>query len=97
VASVIGKFIREEIGRTFLRRVGGLLVKPAFAELRRRTHWSIVGGCLLLGVDGITVIGHGRSDPVAVFHALKKAALYVETNVVGALRKRFRLETASAQ
>jgi fatty acid/phospholipid biosynthesis enzyme len=49
-----------------------------------------------LGVDGVTIIGHGRSDRVAVFHALKQAAKAVETKAVEALRERFRLVASEA-
>ena len=85
------RIIKEEIMRGFFTKLGGLLCKPAFAGVRRRIDWRNVGGCFLLGVDGVTIIGHGRSDRVAVFHALKQAAKAVETKAVEGLRERFRL------
>jgi len=51
---------------------------------------SIVGGCFLLGVDGACVIGHGRSNRLAVFHALGQAARCVEKKVMFAMRERFK-------
>lgn len=81
--------IREEIMRGFWTRIGALLTRPAFARVRRRLDWRYVGGCVLLGVDGVCIIGHGRSDRVAVFHALKQAALCVDAQVVPVLRKHF--------
>ena len=82
--------IREEIGKGFLTRLGGLLTKPAFAGVRRRIDWRFVGGCFLLGVDGVCIIGHGRSNRVAVFHALKQAASSVDKQVMTALREHFK-------
>lgn len=82
--------IREEIGKGFFTKLGGLLVKPAFAGVRRRIDWRFVGGCFLLGVDGVCIIGHGRSNRVAVFHALKQAATTVDKQVMAALREHFK-------
>ena len=61
--------------------IGGLLAKPAFSRVRKQTHWSEVGGCLLLGVNGIVVKGHGRSDANAVANAVHVAARALDANV----------------
>ena len=87
LASTLGAIIRQETMRQMRTKIGGLLMKPAFERVRQRTHWSLVGGCLLLGVDGITVIGHGRSSRVAVFHALCQAARCVSNEVMHHLRQ----------
>ena len=78
-ASMVSSILKEEYGRNPLRMLGGLLSKSVFGRLRSRTHWTLVGGCLLLGVDGITVIGHGRSDRVAVFNALRQEPIASKT------------------
>lgn len=89
VASAISKILKEELMRTWMGRIAAVLAKPAFNRLRQRTHWSLVGGCPLLGVDGVTIIGHGRSDRVAVYHAIRQAARAVDTDVMGKLRPYF--------
>lgn len=86
--------IREEIHKGFFTKLGGLLAKPAFAGVRRRIDWRFVGGCFLLGVDGVCIIGHGRSNRLAVFHALKQAASSVDKQVMTALREHFRSQVA---
>jgi phosphate acyltransferase len=88
------RIIKEEIMRGFWTKLGGMLVKAAFAGVRKRVDWRNVGGCFLLGVDGVTIIGHGRSDRVAVYHALCQAAKAVETKAVEGLRERFRNASA---
>jgi glycerol-3-phosphate acyltransferase PlsX len=90
VLDALVTILKEEIHSSLRTKLGALMMKPAFHGLRRRTHWSLVGGVLLVGVDGVTIIGHGRSDRVAVFHALSQAARAVETKVMEALRMRFR-------
>ena len=57
--------------------------------MKSRIDWSQVGGCLLLGVNGIVVIGHGRSDQVAVFHALRQAATCAERGVLDTMQQQF--------
>ena len=99
VYEAIVTILKEEIYGSMRTKVGAKLMKPAFDGLRRRTHWSLVGGVLLAGVDGVTIIGHGRSNRVAVYHALRQAARCVETKVIEAMRARFRArptETAEA-
>ncbi len=88
--------IREEVEKRFWSRIGYLLMKPAFAGVKRRVDWKHVGGCPLLGVDGITIIGHGRSNRLAVFHALHQAARCVDTKVMETLRARFKAALTSA-
>lgn len=97
VARAIRVIIEQEIRKSgLLAKLGYLLMKPAFAGLKRRTHWSLVGGCLLIGVNGITVIGHGRSERVAVNSALGQAARCVQTKVLQRLTEALAEPTAAA-
>ena len=50
-------------------------------EIRRHIDYSEYGGALLLGVDGVVVIGHGRSDERAVANALSLAARALDVGV----------------
>lgn len=50
-------------------------------KLRKKIDYSEYGGALLLGVDGVVVIGHGRSDAAAVANALHVAARGVDADV----------------
>ncbi len=55
--------------------------RTALARIKRAIDYSTYGGALLLGVDGVTVIGHGRSDETAVANALALAARAIDANV----------------
>jgi phosphate acyltransferase len=90
VLDALVTILKEEIYGSLRTKLGALIIKPAFKGLRDRTHWSLVGGVLLVGVDGVTIIGHGRSDRIAVFHALSQAARAVETKVMAALREYYK-------
>ncbi|MEE8142759.1 MAG: phosphate--acyl-ACP acyltransferase, partial [Planctomycetota bacterium] len=55
--------IEEKDGSHRLQRQG-------LRSLATRLHYSEYGGAPLLGVDGIVIIGHGRSDGKAIVNAL---------------------------
>ncbi|MFY9614716.1 MAG: phosphate--acyl-ACP acyltransferase, partial [Candidatus Dormiibacterota bacterium] len=55
---------------------------PSLGNIRARADWRKVGGALLLGVNGVVIIAHGRSDAEALKNAVLKAAEAVRSNVV---------------
>jgi glycerol-3-phosphate acyltransferase PlsX len=69
-----------------LAMLGGLLVKPALSGIKRLLDPSEYGAAILLGVNGLVLIGHGRSDAQAIKHAVRLAKNAAETNMLGALR-----------
>jgi len=95
VAEGIAKILKEEIYKGFWTKLGGALIKPAIRGLKRRVDWRHIGGCPLMGVDGVCIIGHGRSDRQAVHNALAQAARFSSAKVVEHLREHFRSTTAS--
>jgi len=66
--------IREELERTPLRRLGAGLSRGAFRAVKRRIDPSEYGGAPLLGLGGCCVIGHGRSNALAIQHGIRAAA-----------------------
>lgn len=91
LAEGVSKFlldlIKEEITRNSLTKVGALLAKPAFNEVRRRLDYREYGGAPLLGVDGIVLIGHGRSDALAIRNGIRMAAQMVENGILDAIKQ----------
>ena len=59
----IGGMLKKAIKSSLKSQVGYVLSKDAFDSFRKRTDSSEYGGAPLLGVRGITIIGHGRSNP----------------------------------
>jgi glycerol-3-phosphate acyltransferase PlsX len=93
VFDAIVKILKEEIGSSLRNQIGAAVMRPAFRALKQRAHWSQIGGCPLVGVDGVTIIGHGRSDRVAVRNALDQAARCVDGKVMDRLRAFFKTGT----
>ena len=86
VAGFILDIIKEEIKSRPLATVGALLAKPAFAQVRKRLDWREYGGGPLLGVDGVVIVAHGRSDSLAIKNAVRVAKQAVEEAALDALR-----------
>lgn len=72
----------------------GSLAKRASDRISQRTDYSEYGGAPLLGIDGVVIIGHGRSNPQAVKNGVRVAKTAVEQNVVDAIRDGLRDEPA---
>ena len=71
----------EQFGELVARKIltsahkAGVDLPPEIAAgALRELDYAAHGGALLLGVDGVVIIGHGRSDARAVSNALKQAA-----------------------
>jgi glycerol-3-phosphate acyltransferase PlsX len=70
----IGGMMKKAIKSTLRSKLGYVLSKGAFDEFRKRTDYSEYGGAPLLGVRGITIIGHGRSSAKAIKNGIRVAA-----------------------
>ncbi len=68
------KMLKEGLGSTWTTQVGALLARGAFKDLKKKLDYSEYGGAPLLGVKGITIIGHGRSNANAIKNAIRVAA-----------------------
>jgi glycerol-3-phosphate acyltransferase PlsX len=66
--------LKKAIQSSLASQIGYALSKRAFDDFRKRTDYSEYGGAPLLGVRGITIIGHGRSNPNAIKNAIRVAA-----------------------
>jgi len=77
--------LREEITKTAVGKLGGLLIRPAARRLRHRLDPDTYGGAYLLGLRGLVVIAHGNSSRIAIANAIRLAARGVEHDVTGKL------------
>ena len=82
---VMGNMIREEIMRDTLSKLGGLLARNAFRRVYKQVDPFEVGGAPLLGVNGVVIIGHGRSNEKAIKNAIGQARKAVAGRVIEAI------------
>jgi glycerol-3-phosphate acyltransferase PlsX len=65
---------------------GLLLLAPSLRGVARRLDYAEYGGALLMGVDGVVVVGHGRSNAKAIKNAIRQAREAVQGNVLDVIR-----------
>lgn len=67
------RLLKRELTANPIRKAGAMLCRPAFLAVRELTNADQYGGMPLLGVNGITIIAHGGSSPLAIKNALRSA------------------------
>jgi glycerol-3-phosphate acyltransferase PlsX len=86
LALLLGRMLREELRGSARTRIGYLMAKPAFDNLRRRTDYREYGAAPLLGVDAGCFIGHGRSNARAVHSSIRRAVEFVAADLAAKIR-----------
>ncbi len=64
-------------------RAAAEVLVPALAPLYAQLDPESTGGAMLLGVDGVCMIGHGSSSAVAIHNAVRTTAEMVDADLVG--------------
>jgi len=85
-AEFLFRSLREEIPRTLPGKLGGALIRPRVRQIRDRIAWREFGGAPLLGIDGVAVVAHGRSDARAMKNAVRVARDAVQNGLVAKIR-----------
>jgi glycerol-3-phosphate acyltransferase PlsX len=78
VAEVFQEFLKRYIKSDPLAMLGVALLSNSFRRFKKDTDYSEYGGAPLLGVNGIVIIGHGRSNANAIKNAIRVAKEEVE-------------------
>ena len=73
LAHAIFEMVKTEIRAGLRTKIGGLLAKPAFKRVHKKTNADEYGGMPLLGLNGITIISHGGASALAIQNALRMA------------------------
>lgn len=81
LASSIVFMLKEEIRRRPLAMAGAVLAGGAFKALKKRIDPREVGGAPLLGVKGCCVIGHGKSDALAICEGIRTAGEFSKSGI----------------
>jgi phosphate acyltransferase len=78
--------LKEEIGKGLISKIGAGLLRPAFRRAKAKLDYAEYGGAPLLGLDGVCIISHGRSNALAMRNAIRAAADAVENDVVECIK-----------
>lgn len=99
VAKFLTELIRDEMMSSFRTKIGALLAKPAFVNVKKIMDPAEYGAAPLLGINGLVFVGHGRSDQRAILSAIQVARQAVQVNLLQEIRSviQERLSVMTAQ
>lgn len=81
IAYAIFGWLKRELSRGLVRKLGASLARGAFRDIYKKTNAEEYGGMPLLGVNGVCIIAHGSSSPVAIKNAIRAAAESVKQDL----------------
>ena len=96
VGGVLLDILRSELPRGRRGKVGSAFLKSNLLRIKKRLDHAEHGGALLLGVNGICVIGHGSSKSLSVVSALRLAHSAVNHNVMENLNELQKLQVSNS-
>jgi glycerol-3-phosphate acyltransferase PlsX len=73
LVDMIKNMLQESLAETVTRKIGYVLSRAAYRDFRKRVDYSEYGGAPLLGVKGVNIICHGRSNANAIKNAIRVA------------------------
>ena len=81
LVEIIKQMLQESLEATLTRKIGYVLARKAFADFKKRVDYSEYGGAPLLGVRGVCIICHGRSNANAIKNAVRVAAEFSRAHI----------------
>ena len=78
----VGILMKREIKKNPIAILGAFLLKTTLSEAKKSIDYAEYGGAPLLGVEGLVLIGHGRSSPKAIKNAIRQAKREIEHNIL---------------
>ena len=86
LAQTIMEMMKDAARSNLRSKIGGLLLRPALSRMKKRIDWAEYGGAPLLGVGGLFVICHGRSNALAIKNAIGMADRLAASGLTEALK-----------
>ncbi len=81
VAQNIFKMLKTELKKNFSRKLGAILAKPAFMNMKKKFDYAEIGGAPFLGLTSIVVKAHGSSNAKAIKNAISQCVNFIKADV----------------
>ncbi|MGP1561808.1 MAG: phosphate acyltransferase PlsX [Helicobacteraceae bacterium] len=81
VAYSVYKMLKKSVMRSPLAIFGAILMLGAFKTLKKELDYAEYGGAPLIGINGCSIVSHGKSNAKAIKNAILQAIKFVETKV----------------
>jgi glycerol-3-phosphate acyltransferase PlsX len=95
LVEMIKSMLQESLEATITRKIGYVLSKAAFTDFKRRVDYAEYGGAPLLGVKGVCIICHGRSNTNAIKNAIRVAAEFSSGKINQRIESEFKAWAAA--
>lgn len=82
VAQNIFKMLKTELKQNFSRKLGAILAKPAFMNMKKKFDYAEIGGAPFLGLTSIVVKAHGASNAKAIKNAISQCVNFIKSDVI---------------
>ncbi len=82
VVEVMLSMLKREIMSNIFSKVGFFFLKKSLKRIKKKLDYAEYGGALLLGVNGIVIIGHGGSNAKAIKNAIYLSYKFVSEKVL---------------
>ena len=82
LAMTLFGILKEEFTKSFVTKMGALLLKPGLINIKNMMDYDEVGGAPLLGINGGIIKAHGSSKARAIENAIRQAKLFIENKVL---------------
>jgi glycerol-3-phosphate acyltransferase PlsX len=87
IAEMVTKILKDSFKASPISMLGYLFSRGAFNRLKKRIDYAEYGGAPLIGVNGLAVITHGRSNEKAILNAIKLSKRFYDTKLNDAIIK----------
>ena len=81
LVEMIRSLLKESLAATLSSKIGYVLSRSAYKDFKKRLDYSEIGGAPLLGLKGVCIICHGRSDSNAIKNAIRSAAEFASSHI----------------
>jgi glycerol-3-phosphate acyltransferase PlsX len=81
LSEMLTTLLREEVTHSVRSKIGYMFLQNGLKSMKKRTDYTEYGAAPLLGLNGLCMIGHGRSDAKAVKNAIRVASELVKKNL----------------
>lgn len=88
-AIAIFDIMKEQMKNDWIAKLGALLSYPVYKYLKKKLDHTEYGGALLAGLNGISVVAHGRSNAYAIKNAVRFGSKISETAFIAHVKEYF--------
>jgi len=92
VSALFLEFFKNEAKTSWMSLIGLMLLKPGLKRFIKKFDYQEYGGAPLLGVNGVSIIAHGKSKRIAIKNAIGMCIQAVETRIIDNMTQAFQHE-----